>query len=348
MRTNYLFVLFLLFSFACNKHLNKEPLPEKGVLWKISGNGLKAPSYLLGTLHVQGAMQILDSIPEIDSIFNSSHQLICESVPDFTNIFKPKDTSNIKKQMSFLKPWPDSDSTYESLLSGKQKYIFDSVINTHKFLEWIIETNVRPLGLINLIKYSHNEIYGESANQALNQKQGVDSAKLWIIDFYLQYEAKNLNKNIVELDTPLEYQKVLDSIAGCIPTLSYKSEVDVLIYFAENHQKVETEKGKFINEVLQTYLQQNIALIAQQQLDYKMQDNEYLQYLGLKKFADIYKQMIVDERNDLWMNKIPGLIEQNESFIAVGAAHLVGENGLINQLRDLNYTVTRVKGANEE
>ena len=39
------------------------------------------------------------------------------------------------------------------------------------------------------------------------------------------------------------------------------------------------------------------------------------------------------------MKKIPDLIAEKSCFIAVGAAHLVEEKGLINKLRELGYTV---------
>ena len=54
-------------------------------------------------------------------------------------------------------------------------------------------------------------------------------------------------------------------------------------------------------------------------------------------------KLIFDERNNYWMKKIPDLIEENSCFIAVGAGHLGGERGIINQLRELGYTVNRIK-----
>ena len=53
--------------------------------------------------------------------------------------------------------------------------------------------------------------------------------------------------------------------------------------------------------------------------------------------------MIIDGRNNNWMKKIPDLITEKSSFIAVGCAHLVGETGLINQLRELGYTVDPIQ-----
>jgi len=50
----------------------------------------------------------------------------------------------------------------------------------------------------------------------------------------------------------------------------------------------------------------------------------------------------LDDRNLDWMTQIPTLIETYPSFIAVGAAHLVGSNGLLNLLEQAGYTLTPI------
>ena len=55
-------------------------------------------------------------------------------------------------------------------------------------------------------------------------------------------------------------------------------------------------------------------------------------YLGFK----------TDKKNDLWMKKILYAIKKQPTLVSVGALHLIGENGLINQLRQYGYTVEPV------
>lgn len=43
------------------------------------------------------------------------------------------------------------------------------------------------------------------------------------------------------------------------------------------------------------------------------------------------------------MEKTPALINEKSTFIAVGALHLCGDEGLINLLREKGYTVSLVK-----
>ncbi|MCL2412590.1 MAG: TraB/GumN family protein [Bacteroidales bacterium] len=48
-------------------------------------------------------------------------------------------------------------------------------------------------------------------------------------------------------------------------------------------------------------------------------------------------------RNARWLEKLPGIMAQTPSFIAVGALHLVGEVGILYGLSQLGYTVEAVK-----
>ena len=55
-----------------------------------------------------------------------------------------------------------------------------------------------------------------------------------------------------------------------------------------------------------------------------------------------YNDMILFDRNKKWMEHIPKLISEQASRIAVGAAHLPGQDGLINLLRLQGFTVEPV------
>ena len=42
------------------------------------------------------------------------------------------------------------------------------------------------------------------------------------------------------------------------------------------------------------------------------------------------------------MQQLPRLMKEGAAFVAVGALHLIGETGLVSQLRQQGYTVTPV------
>lgn len=55
-----------------------------------------------------------------------------------------------------------------------------------------------------------------------------------------------------------------------------------------------------------------------------------------------YNHLFLDNRNLDWIPKIESMIRQHSSFIAVGAGHLPGENGVIRLLRAKGYTLTPI------
>jgi uncharacterized protein YbaP (TraB family) len=63
-------------------------------------------------------------------------------------------------------------------------------------------------------------------------------------------------------------------------------------------------------------------------------------------YAKTYKpeemKPLLDNRNNNWMQQLPKLMKEQTLFVAVGALHLVGETGLVQQLRRKGYTVTSI------
>ena len=51
---------------------------------------------------------------------------------------------------------------------------------------------------------------------------------------------------------------------------------------------------------------------------------------------------LIDNRNADWITKMPALMAQKPTLFAVGAAHLPGEKGVLNLLRQAGYTVEGV------
>jgi uncharacterized protein YbaP (TraB family) len=51
------------------------------------------------------------------------------------------------------------------------------------------------------------------------------------------------------------------------------------------------------------------------------------------------KKIILDNRNLNWSKKMPGMMEKESVFFAIGSAHLVGELGVINLLKKAGYSV---------
>ncbi|QSW87045.1 TraB/GumN family protein [Flavobacterium endoglycinae] len=62
----------------------------------------------------------------------------------------------------------------------------------------------------------------------------------------------------------------------------------------------------------------------------------------IKYTSNKTKKIILDERNVNWVKIMPDLMKKQSVFFAFGSAHLAGEFGVINLLRNLGYTVKPV------
>jgi uncharacterized protein YbaP (TraB family) len=56
----------------------------------------------------------------------------------------------------------------------------------------------------------------------------------------------------------------------------------------------------------------------------------------------IFLQKFLEQRNKNWIHRLIELFNEKSTFVAVGAAHLAGENGVLQLLRNQGYTVTSV------
>lgn len=96
-----------------------------------------------------------------------------------------------------------------------------------------------------------------------------------------------------------------------------------------------------LKETAATMMQDYEALLDA----YTSQDLDLMNKLSRENESfEKMEHQLLTERNDRWVVKIQELLSDTSSFIAVGAMHLVGEKGLIEQLRAAGYTVEPIIG----
>jgi uncharacterized protein YbaP (TraB family) len=87
-----------------------------------------------------------------------------------------------------------------------------------------------------------------------------------------------------------------------------------------------TDNSEF-NKLLETYLKKDI--------------NQLVTLMNADLSPEFYSDLIV-KRNQKWIPIITELIQKNPTFIAVGAAHLPGNDGVLNLLKVAGYTITPI------
>lgn len=69
---------------------------------------------------------------------------------------------------------------------------------------------------------------------------------------------------------------------------------------------------------------------------------EHIFLADLKK-EPLLHQILLTQRNQVWLEKLPHLVQGKTTTIAVGALHLVGENGLLAELSKQGYQLQQLK-----
>ncbi len=140
------------------------------------------------------------------------------------------------------------------------------------------------------------------------------------IDEYFQSWGKQLNKKIIGLET----------IDDQINTM-----------FGESVDK----QAKKLVKSAQKGVDSTKANAEELYLNYKAQDLKKLEamFTDSQDYTEDEMDRLLKNRNLNWLKLLPEIMKEQSAFIAVGAGHLLGEWGLIAQLKKAGYKVTPVK-----
>jgi len=141
------------------------------------------------------------------------------------------------------------------------------------------------------------------------------------IDAYIQEEAKKKDKPVLGLETADDQIRVL------FGSTSLRRQADLLLCTVRNMDKM----NEIALELIDGYERGDLDKL------YQSIDSEICPATPAEMNA------LNKDRNIAWMEKLPGIMEEKPSFIAVGALHLAGEEGLLSLLEKAGYTVTPVK-----
>ncbi len=135
---------------------------------------------------------------------------------------------------------------------------------------------------------------------------------------YLSKKAKKRKIKILGLET-------IDFQFSLVDSISIEEQIKMFLFDPEK------EKQKDIVEEFNTLSKY-----------YKKQDLNTIEELTYNEADAFFVQNFVIKRNMDWIPKIKGILNKKTAFIAVGAAHLPGEYGIINLLKKEGYTVKPV------
>jgi uncharacterized protein YbaP (TraB family) len=278
------------------------------LLWKISGNDLKKPSYILGTHHAV-EVSFLDSIPGLYTALKAAKQVVGEV-----------DMSNMESATLNLISYsvmPEGYS-YRSLLSEEDYQLLDNVLTKRMNAGMSQMQGIRPSTLTILLTQLYCiEVFPHILNPDFEP-----------VDRYIQTLARKQKKKIAGLETMEEQFELLYNSA------SIEEQTRDLLCLVKNSD----EAVEQLAAVTEFYYKKQLDKLYElfQNADRATDEDDACNNLSLSSDG------MNKERNDKWLKILPQIMKKNSSFVAVGAIHLAGEDGLLYKLAQMGYTVEAV------
>lgn len=300
--TKLLMLLALLISFIMNANAQ--------LLYKISGNGLTQPSYIIGTYHL-APVSFVDSIPGLKEAMDATEQVYGEL--DMTELTSPENMQ--KMQAGMMLP---EGTTISSLLSAEE---MDRLNVCLKDLMGMDMTN--PLvkqqldGLTPMVLQTQLTllIY-------LKKHAGFDPQALF--DGYFQQVAQQQGKHVGGLESTEFQVKIL------YQGQSLERQKQLLMCMVDNCDDVELQAERLIKAFFSQDLVGVKAVMDEKRLnqcDYRPEEEDQLIY----------------NRNANWAVLMPDIMAAKPTLFAVGAGHLPGEKGVLKLLQNAGFIIEGVK-----
>lgn len=202
-------------------------------------------------------------------------------------------------------------TSISNLLSPDDYHKVDSALQAVAKLNLSALERLKPAMISNIYVMSlYNTVY---------PKENQD----WQLDSFFQQIAEQKQIPVVGLES---IDKQIDLLFN---SQSLERQSFLLVGAVESANDIETEIKTVNNLYKKGDLNELLSLYQNDTTKYAPTQQEQLEML--------------DNRNQDWAKTLPQLMNQKSCFIAVGALHLPGENGLIELLKKAGYKVKPVK-----
>lgn len=281
------------------------------LLYKISGNGLEKPSYIIGTHHLAN-VGFVNQINGVTEALTETDQVYGELVWDtMTNIDSLKAVQNAmtlpagKTIKDYLTP--EEYKRLDAFMVAKMGTGLSNPMVASKM------GNLTPMALVTqfqLLLYMTKHMGEFDPSSTFDQ--------------YFQAQAKKNGLPCGGLET---LQKQIDVLYKGKPM---SRQVEELMCFIDN----ENFNSQMMEDLTSAFYAQNLETLKQV-MDRKLG--------GKCDSTPEEEDMLINNRNADWVAKMPGIMTSKPTFFAVGAAHLPGDKGVLQLLRNAGYTIEGVR-----
>ncbi|PHP69128.1 polysaccharide biosynthesis protein GumN [Zhengella mangrovi] len=275
----------------------------EGLLWKIEKPGV-VPSYLFGTMHLTDP-RVVTLTPPARKAFDAAGTVVVEAV----DALDPKAAAAAVMQRPDLMMFTDGRKLTD-LLDPEDRALVEKELATRGM----------PLVAVERMKpWVVSSALALPACEMARKKSGAP-----FLDARLAEDARAQGKALKGLETMISQMEAMDSMPlkvhldGLISTLALGDRIDDMI----ETMIVLYQKGQtgMVWPMLEAMTPEQSAA-----------DESYA----------TFEKVMVTARNHGMVASAEPIIDAGNAFIAVGALHLPGKEGVIELLRKAGYTVTR-------
>jgi uncharacterized protein len=270
-------------------------------LWKIEKAGLK-PSYLFGTMHMTDP-RVISLTPEAQTVYDGADTVVIET----TEILDQKKAAAALMAKPELMMFTDA-TTLSSLVKPADLDALEKGLAA------------RGIPLMSVNKMKPWMIAGLVALPACEIKRKNGGAPF--LDIKLAQDALASGKKIDGLETMAEQ---IGAMASLPMDFHVQGLVDTL--------KLGSEMENVMETMIVLYTQGRTGMIM-----------PFLKSVAPEsandsaKYGD-FEEIMVNARNKVMAERAEKILANGNAFIAVGALHLSGKQGLVEKFREAGYTV---------
>ncbi|WP_252192949.1 TraB/GumN family protein [Rhizobium sp. CSW-27] len=273
----------------------------RSIFWKIEKPGL-APSFLLGTMHLTDPRVL--AMPQAAMQAKAAAKVIVVESDEILDPQKAMSKLMTKPQLTMM----TDGRTLQSYLTADETRLLEASLKK-RGIPLAAVSRMQPWMLYSFFALSTCEMTRKARGEAfLDQKIAEDAVRA--------------GKPVKGLET-LEEQ--LESMAAVPTQLHMKSLMEGL--------DRDDQMGDITATTIDLYLAGDIGMIMPLLKSVSPDGADGEGYAA-------FEQRIVTERNHRMAERALPILKDGGAFIAVGAMHLVGDEGLVSLLRKAGYTLT--------
>ena len=288
-------------------------------LFRISGNQLKEPSYILGTIHTLPG-SLLDSIPEYLEAEAKCRQLYAEY--DVSNQQAMNQALTAGQQAATL---PDGKTIFD-VMSKEQIDLLDA-----RFKE-TFQVNFTDSMMKNIWNYQPfvlNTTFSLAITMQEMQKHpelAISSLPGDLVCINRATERGMTIGHLDEIQSEDSLKKMRDTMNGKIDV-----QIDSLMNFLH---EFEQRKQMLVNEIELVA----ISVKCWREADFDGFAASSIVIADVEKQPDIFKK-----RNEKWVPLMQAAMGNGSTMFVFGAGHLIGNQGVLQLLRNAGYDVEQIK-----